>query len=366
MPAPVQLIVDLGDLLTKVFAEQSGRDKRLRFPSVVAHRLIDKAAPDAQLLLDERNRLDRLSNFDPRKYPRTRSYPTAGQVLTLAKPVPGARFAGWLAAKLGADRQLLGRFPEHDLIDALLRKALIQLKRAHFDCREVRVRLVVDFGAKADALVTYAKTVRRASLMVHNIRHPEPQRVDIALEFEIADAADCASRALPPELRPDRMGHVALIDIGYLRSKLAVLTPVGCSQQQQADGLGVSDCVRRLLRDEQENGLIEDELAVVYALERSQEVIAVAGREFPIARTLAVARRAVVEELAAAVKRVALAHYQAHGEACSAVAVIGGGAALLGRDLVTRVKELEIGMDASWIADDPSYTLIEGARRHRG
>jgi hypothetical protein len=363
MTAPLRLFLDLGDLLTKGMAEQDGREKRLRFPSVVAHRLLDRQTQDAELLLDGSPQLTRLSGFDAQAYPRTRSYPKAAQVLASAEPVPGARFAGWLAAKLGADRQLLGTQPTAELVDALVRKALMQLDRAGLRCGRVQLVLVVDAGAKTDALLSYAAAPRVLTWTAHGIRSREPRRIEVELCFEILDAPGCAAAALPAELALEPGGDLLLIDVGYLRCKLAVLTANGCALQEQLRELGVADCVRRLLRDEQEHGLIEDELAVAIALERSQDAIDVAARRFEIARTLASAKRAVVEELCSAAKRIALAHYAARGTPCKALAVIGGGSALFGRELVSGLRALELGIERTWVTKDPSFTLLTGAKR---
>ncbi|MDH5672159.1 MAG: hypothetical protein OEZ06_08420 [Myxococcales bacterium] len=355
------LYLDLGDLLTKGLVCDSRRAKRLRYPSVVAHRLLDERGDGGELLIDAQRELTRLEDFDPDSYRRTRSYPRAAQQLQAADPVAGARFAGWLAARLGADRELLGSHPSQDNIDALVRKALMQATASGFTLSKLRVILLVDHGAKTDAIMAYGRERKDVVLAQHRVGGEEVTRLKLSLDFEVLDSAPCALAGLGD--RFDLPARLLIVDIGYLRSKLVIFGPAGCEFQGEARDLGVSDCVRRLMRDEQEHGLVEDELAVVRALEHSQQTIEVAGRRFPIEATLDKARRGLSEELAQEVKRTLLSHYGRHPEPIGTVALIGGGAPLVGRQLASALGDLDLGLDTIHVEPKPNHLLIDGARR---
>jgi hypothetical protein len=359
MAAPLRLFLDLGDIVTKGIAERRGRrSRRFIFPSVVARRLIDGEARSADLLLDNQETILRLEDFDPAKYPRTRSYPREKACRGDIQTVPRPRYAGRLAVALGADRELLGRHPTEENIDALVHRAFF---RCADGCRSAEVIYVLDMGAKAQAILSYAEASPRSTTFLKwKVGKPQPQLIQLRARSRVIDAADCAAAALPPGSSPQRL---LLLDIGYLRTKLAVMSTEGCEHQEQLDGLGVSDCVRRILRDGQEQELIEDEYAVSKALERSQSTIEVAGRRFDIASILDGTRRGLEEELARAAKRAVVKTFGKSTESCKAAAIIGGGAAIIGKGLAERLKQLGIGLDTAWIADDTRFFLLEGARR---
>lgn len=364
MAVPLRLFLDLGDIITKGIAVRRGRSRRFIFPSVVARRLLGEGAEQANLLLDNRETMLRLTGFDPLKYPRTRSYPREDACRNEIQTVPRARYAGRLAVALGADRELLGKHPTEENIDALVHRAFF---RSAEGCRSAEVIFVLDVGAKAEAILRYAEASPRSTTFLKwKVRHSQPLLIQLRTCGQVIDAADCAAAALPRESSLQQVRRLLLLDIGYLRTKLAVMSTDGCERQEQLDGLGVSDCVRRILRDGQEQELIEDEYAVIKALERSQSTIEVAGRRFDIGAILESTRRGLEEELARAAKRAVVKTYGKRSDACKAVAIIGGGAAIIGESLAARLKTLDIGLDTAWIAGDTRFFLLEGARRiHR-
>jgi hypothetical protein len=357
-----RLLLDLGDLFTKAVAVGPVRRRRLRFPSVVARRLIARKSDPVELLIDHDEPLPRTSDFDPASYRRTRSYPGAEAAIrdfAGQGRVEGARYAGWQAATYGADRQVLGLYPSYDNVDALVHKALI-LGRPVLE-RDVELVFVVDSGKKDEGVFGWVRDLpRTVAFEVRSVRHPEPRRVELALKGRVVDAADCAARVLPAELAP----VLLLVDVGYFRSQLTLLSGEGCEHQEVLDGLGISQCVRRILRDEQERGLVEDELAVVRALERSRAGrLEVAGREFEVGRSLRAAREMLGEELARAVRRVVLGYFARRARSCRRVAIIGGGSKLIGGELRARLEGSELGLGAPWIPDDPGFFLLAGAEQ---
>lgn len=358
----MRLFLDLGDMVTKGIAERKGRrSRRFIFPSVVACRLMSGDANPADLLLGDRESMLRLDDFDPAKYPRARSYPREEACRDDIQTVPRPRYAGRLAVALGADRELLGRHPTAENIDALVHRAFF---RGAEGCRRAEVIYVLDTGAKAEAILSYAQASPRSTAFLKwKVGKPQPVLIQLRASGRVIDAADCAAAALPPDSSLQRVKRLLLVDIGYLRTKLAVMSADGCEHQEQLDGLGVSDCVRRVLRDGQERELIEDEYAVSKALEKSQSTIEVAGRRFDIAPILDGARRGLEEELARAAKRAVVKTYGRSSDSCKAVAIIGGGSAVIGKGLAERLKRLGIGLDTAWIADDTRFFLLEGARR---
>jgi hypothetical protein len=366
MSSPLVLFLDLGDVLTKGIALSEGRQQRLRFPSVVARQVLNRAEDMTTLLLDRQQGVQRPIDFDADQYPRIRSYPNADMVLTELQsgshPVSAARFAGWMATAYGADRQLLGRYPSAENIEAIVRKALLLCAPENTDV--VQVVLVVDLGAKADALSTYAHQPPRATRFESwSLLRSRTQRLELTLHTHLIDAAQCAEAALPNELTPPDIGWLLLIDIGYLRTKLAILSPEGCEHQEQVEGLGVSDCVRRVLRDEAQQGLVEDEFALIHALEQSQATVQIAGRTFDIGPTLQSAREALEHDLGRAAQRAVLELFQRRGEKCDAVAIVGGGSAMVGAPLAASLKTGDLPVTTAWVATDPSFLLLEGARR---
>ncbi len=364
MAASLLLFIDLGDIITKGIAVRQGRNHRFLFPSVVAHRLLSKRAEKTNLLLDDQVTLLRLADFDPRNYPRTRSYPREDAYLGDVQPVYRPRYAGRLAVALGADRKLLGRHPTEENIDALVHKAFFKSAEG---CRNADVVFVLDVGTKAEAILRYAEASPRTTVFLKwKVWNPQPHFMQISARGHVVDAADCAVAALPPEFSLGRVRRLLLIDIGYLRTKLAIMSTEGCEYQEQLDDLGVSDCVRRILLEGQEQGLIEDEYAVIRALERSHSMIEVAGRRFDVSRTIESARRGLEEELARAAQRAVMEEYGRRGDRCRAVAVIGGGAAIVGEGLAARLKASDLGLGAVWVATDTKFFLLEGAQRiHR-
>jgi hypothetical protein len=363
MAASLLLLLDLGDAFTKGLAVSGGATQRFSFPSVVAHRLLDGGEEETSLLLGDRNKLPRPADFDPRKYPRGRSYPRGSAFLHDVREVPRARFAGWPATACGADRELLGSHPTAENIDALVHKAFM-LSGA--EGGDADVFFVVDAGVKAKAITAYAEASPRAARFREwTIGCPLPRTVELSVHGWVIDAADCIVEALPEEVSLARVGRLLAIDIGYTRTKLAVFSDKGCEHQQQKEGLGVSDCVQRILRDGQEQGLVEDEFAVIKALEQSQSTIEVAGRSFDMSRTLESATRGLEEEVANIAQTAIVEDYARRGEMCRAVAVVGGGAAIVGEGLAARLEASDLGLSATWVAEDTRYMLVDGAARLR-
>jgi hypothetical protein len=69
------------------------------------------------------------------------------------------------------------------------------------------------------------------------------------------------------------------------------------------------------------------------------------------------------EELARAAKRAVTGHYGKSSDACKVMAIIGGGAAVVGKGVAARARQLGVGLDTAWIADDTRFFLLGGARR---
>lgn len=359
------LFLDLGDLMTKGVTLGPARRRRLRFPSVVASRLLRDEVAMSTLLLDGRQELLRPADFTPSRYPRTRSFPRGSQIARVVRETPevnGARYAGWIAAAYGEDRQVLGRLPSPANIDALVHKAVILASTAG-QCT-VDVVLVIDLGAKAQALLQYAEHGRRTTTVhLRSHRQPLPRRLELDIGCRVVDASNCATRLLPPELELSRIGHLLLMDIGYFRTKVSILSQDGCEYQEQFEGLGLSDCVLRILRDGQADGLVEDELAVIRALESSgSSVIDVEGRRFDVGPLLQGAAQALADEIAGATRRAILGHYRRRGELCRGVALIGGGSKVVGTRIMGRLLREDLGLSHHWIAPNPDYLLAEGAR----
>jgi hypothetical protein len=367
MPSSVRLYLDPGDAFTKALARSDTRRTRVRFPSVVARGLLQGGPEMSQLLLDAREALLRPTAFQRDDYPRTRSFPGADafvQEVRQRPPGPASRFAGRLAAVYGADREMLGTHPTPENIDALVHKALMLLCGDADRC-DVEATFVVDAGAKALAMKHYVETLPKTAVIERrSYRRREPRRLEMSLRGNLIDAAQCIAAVLPAETELERLGRLLFVDVGYFRTKLAVVSRDGCEHQEQLDRFGAFDCVRRILRDEQEQGLVEDEYAVLLALEEARSgVLQIAGRRFDIQRALGSARVALEQELARAVQRVIVEDYGRGGDMCRAVVVIGGGAALMGQGLAQRLQTRELGVSTLRVGCDTPYWLVEGAER---
>ena len=358
--ADLTLFLDLGSLFTK--ARCTGRRaRRFRFPSVMAHELLDESAARGRLLLSGAD-LPRSETFDPARHPRLRSYPGKREELAAARarghPAKGARFAGRMAALYGADRVTLGERPTEDVVDALVHKALL---KSASGCRRVEVVYAVDEGPLAAAVERYAASPRRIEMLRWTFDRDEPEPMRLEVTGRVVDAATCIAAALP-----ERAGRTLALDVGYEKTLVALLDPSGCLRQERLDALGYSDCVRRVLRDGQEQELIEDELAVIWALERADRVIDIAGRRFDVGAMVDRAADALVGEVVRAARRVLLEEFGRSAEPCRAVALTGGGSAALGDSLEARLRELDVGLETVVRAPEPSYVVVDGATRDRG
>jgi hypothetical protein len=362
----VTLYLDIGDLMTKGVATGAVRRERFRFPSVVARRLLKDSKTARGLLLDERATLPRTLDFDPDRYPRTRSFPGGEDFVAKVRNKPevsGARFAGWLAAAYGQDRRLIAVEPSVENIDALVHKAVLT-SAASDDC-EVNAVLIIDWGRKAHALAQYTTMPpRRSTVQVRSYRRFQPRRVRIAIESRIADAAACGYAAVADRIQVAPGQPVVVIDVGYLRTKIFVVGSEGCELQHQVDGVGTSVCVRRVMRDAQHEGLIEDELAMIRALEKlDRGTVTIEKRRFDVSAVLEDVRTEIVDDLARAAERTVLQHFEQRGERCRNVAIIGGGAFLLGRQLAVRLERLDLGFSPAHVGADAEFSHVDGARR---
>jgi hypothetical protein len=316
------------------------------------------------LVLDDQLQLPRPTDFEARRFPRTRSFHGSDAFVREVKSRPpgaGARFAGGIAAVYGADRELLGLHPTRENVDALVRKALLLVAPA--DHCSVEVVFVIDLGTKAAALQRYARELPRELIIeAHNYRKKAPRRIEITLVGNCRDAPDCARAALPLDfvkLEP----RILLVDIGYLRTKFAVLSQAGCDHQEQLESLGVSDVVYRILRDGQEQGLVEDEFAVIRALEAcSAERFDIGGRAFDVRKAFVDASTALESELVRVARRIIIQDCESSGTLCTGIAIIGGGAAIVGKNVAERLRR-ELGLHQIWIGEAGRDWLLEGAAR---
>ena len=362
MSASLSLFLDLGDMFTKGLAAGAARCESVRFPSVVARTLLRGGREMEGLALNDGLILPRLSGFESRKYPRTRSFRGSAEFVRVVgerPPQSAARFAGGIAAVYGADRRLLGVHPTKDNVDALVRKAFLLVAPAE-RC-DVEIVFVVDVGRKADVVLRYAAECPRDVIIeIHNYRRKSSRNLSVSARGRCIDAMACARAALPPEVAIERAGRTLVLDVGYLRSKFAVLSQSGCDHQEQVEGLGVSECVYRILRDGQDQGLMEDEFAVVRALEACPpERFEIAGRRFDVRKIFESARATLEDELVRAARRIVLHQLERRGETCRAVAIIGGGARVVGSGVADRLKS-ELGL-VTWVG--AADLLLEGARR---
>jgi len=357
------LFLDLGDTFTKLVAVGPVRKDRARFPSAVASRLIRESHDATELLLEPGANLLRTPALAGANIGRTRSYARSESFVRRVRerpPAAGSRFAGRLAAIYGADRRWLGFEPSHEAVDALVHKALV-VSGVEGEC-EADITFVLDVGRKAEVIAEYARAPKPATTVeLRSYSRASPRRLRLSIRSRITDAPSCVAAALPAALSPAAQGAVLVIDIGFLRTKLAVLTPDGCQSQEAVERLGTSDLVQRILRDGQGEGLVEDEFAVIDALERGDgSVLVVAGRRFDVAATLRSAGRALEEEIVRAARRVSVVHFERTGSPVRAVAVAGGGAQVVGAGVKARLED--DGTGTVWLCPEPSWLLVEGAR----
>jgi hypothetical protein len=356
------LYLDLGDAFTKALALDQRGERTFRFPSVIAHSLIQGGAEETSLLLDEASVVQRPLEFTLERRPRTDSFPRSERVTQFLRSHPperGARFVGGLAAVYGADRRLFGLHPTVEHVDALVRKAL--LLASPVAASSATVVFIVDMGQKADAILRYLATLpRELTIEAHNFYRAGSRRIRTVLHGRCVDAMSCALAALPHEVSTTR---TVIIDVGYLRSKFGVLSVAGCEHQEQVEGLGIADCIYRILRDGGEQGLIVDEYALMRALERSPpERLQVGGGQHDVRPLLSSARRAVAEEVLRAARRIALGQLTRSGQMCTAAAMIGGGGVVLGTELAWQLKH-ELDLRHVWVSGLRDDLLVQGARQ---
>jgi hypothetical protein len=363
MAPRLSLFIDLGDAFTKGVALVGARSRQFRFPSVVATRLLSGGAEMTELSLDGDDAIPRPVAFAAERFPRTRSYPRSAAFVKQVRqqpPASGARFAGRIAALYGADRRLLGRAATPDVVEALVHKAII-LSHAE-ECSEADVTFVLDAGAKGAAIELYAAEPHTVSLELHSYKRNEPRRLRLNVRASVIDAPKCLLAALPGELVPRGDGALLTVDIGFLRTKLSVLSSDGCEHQEEIDALGTSLLVQRILRDGQDQGLVEDEFAVIRALEETGgAIIEVAGRRFEVGEALRSGLRSFEQELGSVVERAIYEHFRRRGQSVRALAISGGGSVLAGPGLGQRIERAGLGLGAVWVAPDPSFLLVEGA-----
>lgn len=361
---PATLFLDLGDLFTKGLAVAAGRARRLRFPSAVARTLLRPDSPptDNDLVLGEGPL--RPTGFEAASHPRAESYQGAPQFLREARGRLHGNVAlcGWLAAAYGADREVLGLSPTAENVALLAQKALLLAAPAS---GTVQVVLLVDSGAKASLITEHARALEgQVDLCARCLRHDASRRVRIEVHARVADAPGCAASFVRQDPVLQGVSRLVLLDVGYFRTKLAVVSSdLGCELQSEQPDLGMVDCIRRVLRDSQDQGLVADEYAVVRALESQRDFVRLCGRRFDIGAVFASAAADLAQSIARVVRTDLLAHYSRSGRTCQAAAILGGGAAQVGEQLAAALQQEKLGLSTIRVTSEPSFALVEGARQ---
>jgi hypothetical protein len=336
----------------------------VRFPSAVAHALVGAAPPAADdLLLGDPGAFVRPAGFDPARAPRVRSYPGGDDFLRQARTPSHLRvtLCGWLAAAYGADRVLLAEQPSPAAIEALTHKALLSSGAAE---GPVDLVYVVDTGVKARVLAGVAAEIHgELTLTAQSFRAPGARRLRFTVGGEVVDAPACAAAVLPPEVLAAAGGGVLLLDVGFRRTKAAVVSREGCVLQTEHEPLGFADCVRRILRDAQDHGLVEDEFAVIRALEAAPRLLAIAGRQFAVGEILDRAVADLADAVARAAARDLADDFGRRGAACGAAAIFGGATPIVGPAIAARLRAADLGLRTIWLPPEPNGLLLAGARR---
>ena len=363
---PATIFLDLGDLFTKGLAvDGRGRARRLRFPSAVARALLGPDPPTSgdDLMLEASGGPVRPVGFDPALHPRADSYPGGAAFLLEARGhLEGeAVLCGWLAAAYGADRQVLGLHPTTENVALLSRKALLACAPPE---GAVTVVFVVDTGVKAQVICQHAGSLSgEVSVTGRSLRRGAAHQVRLQVRAQVDDAAGCGAafaRQDPALLLADRL---LVLDVGYFRTKLAVVSEaLGCELQSEHADLGVSDCVRRVMRDSQDQGLVGDEYALARALESRRDVVSLAKRSFGIADVMAAAATDLSRGIARVVRTELLGDYARSGRPCQAAVIMGGGAAHVGPQVAELLRAEELGLRSVRVTTEPSFALVEGAR----
>jgi hypothetical protein len=319
------LYLDLGDAYTKALYVHGGSVRRLRIPSVVASRM--QPCPGDAEALD-----------------RERAFIGATAVLREARsgahPLRGARLAGCIAAALGADRRGAMEDGTPDGVEALLHRVLA-VARAE---GEVEVVWIVDTGVKAQALQRWAgslpgpRTIRWWSMLARC-----QTECRLSLRTRVVDAADCAVAALPHAMRPEQVARILVLDIGSMRSRLALVSADGCEHLQEV-AMGAGSCVP--LRWQNGSGPASGQQAM--------------GRRGGDAEGAGAS--ALEVELDRAVRKMVFGHFERSGNLCKHAAIVGGGAPVIGRALAGTLR-VGAGLSQVWVASEPDFLLVDGARR---
>ncbi|MBI5481360.1 MAG: hypothetical protein HY906_21050 [Deltaproteobacteria bacterium] len=363
---PARLYLDLGDLFTKgLFVTAQGRARRLRFPSAVAHTLLRPDAPptDDDLVLGEGEAPLRPEGFEPTAHPRAASYRGGPQFLREASGRLGGGVAlcGWLAAAYGADREVLGQHPTPENVALLTQKALLLCAPP---TAPLELVLLVDSGTKARLIAEHARALTGAvTLAGGSLRRDAPRQLRLQVRAQVADAPSCAAAFAHQDPALAGIDRLVLLDVGYFRTKIAIVTTdLGCELQVEQPDLGLIDCVRRVIRDSQDQGLVGDEYAIVRALELRRDVVRLAGRSFAVGPVLDAAAIDLAESVARAAKSNVLGHYNRSGRTCQAGFILGGGAAFIGARLAEQLQRAHLSLSTTRVTSEPSFALVEGAR----
>jgi hypothetical protein len=362
---PATLFLDLGDLFTKGLAvDERGRARRLRFPSAVARTLLGPEPPATgdDLVLAAAGAPLRPLDFDPAQHPRAASYPGGPEFLLEARGrlEPDAVLCGWLAAAYGADRQVLGLRPTSENVALLTHKALLA---AAPPAGPLIVEFIVDTGVKAQLICQYAASVSGEIGVEGRSLRGAARLVRPEVRGQVDDAPECGAAFARQDAALRAADRLLVLDVGYFRTKLAIVSEsLGCELQSEHADLGVADCVRRVMRDSQSEGLVGDELAITRALESRRDVVELARRRFGITDVVSAAAADLARGVARVVRTELQADYARTGRPCGAAVVMGGGAAHVGERVAALLRAPEVGVKTVRVTPEPSFALVEGAR----
>lgn len=331
MSSKLKLFVDIGDIYTKFMLLQDGKlVKKGSFLSVIT------------------------------------PYPPVGDFYEYEEKIyfQGGKYylAGWPTA-LTENFSILGSFPEAEICRVILNKILSD----EITKKKVHVYLGVDFGEKTMAIKEMADSIGDRMLKVRSkhMYEEEDEVKSIRLDTVLVPAPLCLLEyvfsRVPDKL--DENGKYFIVDIGYFRNKMYVVSRSRGVEDFTVDGGGMEMFYYDIRRYFRREGIQFNRFIMMKELELNYPYVTLESGRYSVESVVENIRWDFCKDIVQSIMNFVKKYVESQGSGPDCLILTGGGS-ILNREVIEGMLSSKKYNFGNFIFDrSPRYSVLEGMKK---